>query len=115
MIQLATPVGVVLAQLFAQEDGAADSSGSALGLLPILVIGGAIFYLLFFLPQRRRRKQMNQLRDSIGVGDEVRTIGGIYGTVLEELGDAFVIDVGGGTTMRVNKRAVAEKLEDEAE
>lgn len=106
MIQFVSTFAIVLAQ----EGESAEPSGNALGfLLPVVVIGGAI-YLLFFLPQRRRRKQMDNLRDSIGVGDEVRTIGGIYGTVREELDDTFVIDVGGGTTMRVNKRAVAEKL-----
>lgn len=113
MTPLVANLGIVLAQVLAQEDGGTEPQGSLLGLLPILLVGGAIFYLLFFLPQRRRRKQMDELRDSIGVGDEVRTIGGIYGTVRQELDDVFVIDLGGGTTMRVNKRAVAEKIGDD--
>lgn len=97
--------------VFAQS----DSSGSALGfLLPIAVLGG-LFYLLLVLPQRRRAKKAQELRDSISVGDEVRTIGGIYGTIRSEDDETFIIDIGGGTTMRMAKRAISERIGDDSE
>lgn len=106
MFLAAIGTGLVLAQ----ESGT-ETQVNPLGfLLPIIVIGG-IFYLLLVLPQRRRMKRMEEMRSAIGIGDEIRTVGGIYGFVRAEDDDTFTIDVGGGTTMRIAKRAVAEKIE----
>lgn len=92
-----------------------ESGASAIGfLLPIAVLGG-LFYLLLIMPQRRRAKKAQELRDSIGVGDQVRTIGGIYGTVRSEDDESFTIDIGGGSTMRIAKRAVADRVGDDSE
>jgi preprotein translocase subunit YajC len=86
-----------------------SSGGNALSfLLPLVVLGG-LFYVLLILPQRRRQKKMEEMRSSISVGDDVRTIGGILGTVVGEDDDTFTIDIG-GQTMRVVKRAVAERI-----
>ena len=49
------------------------------------------------------------------VGDEVRTIGGIYGTIRSEDDDTFTLDIGGGSTMRVAKRAISERIGDDSE
>jgi len=102
--------GSIGAGLLAQaSDG---GSGSALGfLLPLVVLGG-LFYVFLVMPQRRRVKQMQTLVASLGPGDRVRTIGGIFATIVSEDEDRFVIDVGGGTTMTIAKRAVAERLEE---
>lgn len=67
------------------------------------------------MPQRRRAKKSKELRDSIAVGDEVRTIGGIYGTIRSEDDESFTIDIGGGSTMRISRRAVAERIGDDSE
>ncbi len=91
-----------------QDNG--EASGSLVGfLLPLIIIGG-LFYFMLIMPQRRRVKAMDELRRSIEVGDEVRTVGGIYGVVRSIEDEDMVIDVGGGTMLRVAKRAVAEKL-----
>jgi len=92
--------------VFAQE---ASGGGSAVAFLFPLVIMGGLFYVLLILPQRRRHKKMAQMRSSITVGDEIRTIGGIIGTVVAESGDEFTVDIG-GQHMRLVKTAVAEKL-----
>jgi preprotein translocase subunit YajC len=99
--------GIVVAQ---------ESQGTNwLGFLFPLVILGGLFYVLLILPQRRRQKQSQQLQSAITVGDDVRTVGGIFGTVRAEDDETFTIDVGGGTTMRIAKRAVAERLGDDTE
>lgn len=103
MIQFSTYTGV----LFAQES---SSGGNTLAFLfPLLIMGG-LFYVLLILPQRRRHKKADQMRANIAIGDEVRTIGGIIGTIVSETDDEFSIDIGGGQRMRVVKKAIAEKL-----
>lgn len=107
MLNLSSISTIVIAQT--------ESGGSALGfLLPIVVLGG-LFYLLLVMPQRRRAKKAKELRDSIAVGDEVRTIGGIYGTIRSEDDETFTIDIGGGNTIRMAKRAISERIGDDSE
>ena len=67
-------------------------------------------YLLLIRPQRKRMRDMEDLRKSIDIGDEVRTVGGIFGVVTGVNGDVMMIDVGSGTTLRVATRAVAAKV-----
>lgn len=102
-MQLTTYTG----PFFAQESA---GGGNALGFLIPLVIMGGLFYVLLILPQRRRHKKAALMRSDITVGDEVRTIGGIIGTVVSETEDEFSVDIGSGQQMRVVKRAIAEKL-----
>ncbi len=102
MIQFSMYTGVLIGQ-------ESTSSSSALAFLfPLLIMGG-LFYVLLVLPQRRRHKKMDQMRSDITIGDEVRTIGGIIGTIVSETDDEFSIDIG-GQHVRVVKKAVAEKL-----
>jgi len=111
MSALEDPVlNVAPSWLLALQDASETSSGSLISfLLPLLIIGG-LFYFLLIMPQRRRMKSVNQMRSAVEVGDEVRTIGGIYGVVRSMDDEEVVLDVGGGTTLRVVKRAVAERL-----
>jgi preprotein translocase subunit YajC len=97
--------------LLATEEGG-ESTGSLLGLLLPLIIFGGLFYVALILPQRRRQRQMQELRDSVVVGDQIRTIGGILGRVTHIEGDEVVVDVGGGTNLTITARAIAEKLGD---
>jgi preprotein translocase subunit YajC len=107
VLNLSSVAAIIIAQ--------SETGSSALGfLLPIAILGG-LFYLLLVMPQRRRAKKAQELRDSIDIGDEVRTIGGIYGTVRSEDGETFTIDIGGGSTMRIAKRAVADRVGDDSE
>ncbi len=96
--------------LFALADAAEEPTGSLLGLLlPLIVIGG-LFYVMMILPQRRRMKAVGEMRDSVQVGDEVRTVGGIYGVVASMEEDEIALDVGGGTILRILKRAIADRI-----
>lgn len=96
--------------LLAFQDASESPSGSVISfLLPLLIIGG-LFYFMLIMPQRRRMKSVNEMRAAVQVGDEVRTIGGIYGVIRSMDEEEVVLDVGSGTTLRVVKRAVAERL-----
>lgn len=105
-----SPISAVATPILAQE--ASSGGGNVLAFLfPFLILGG-LFYVFILLPQRRRQKKTREMQASMGIGDEVRTIGGIVGTIVGEEDDIFVLDLG-GSTMRVVKRAVAERLTDD--
>lgn len=104
--------GIVLAQTDSEP-----SSGFG-SLLFILIIGGAA-YFIFFGPQRRRmkamRREVQEVRESVQYGDEIITVGGIYGRVTSTTDHDVTIDVGGGNELRIVRRAIAERVGDETE
>ena len=98
--------------LLAQSEG---GGGNILSLLlPLLIVGG-LFYFLMIAPQRRRARQLAEVRDNLDIGDEIRTVGGIYGVVAATSDDEITLDVGGGTELRIARRAIAEVLGEDEE
>src|SRR6266571_389255 len=77
--------------------------------LPLILIG-VVFYFLLIRPQQRRARAQRELIQSVDVGDEVVTIGGIFGTVRAVDDDAISVEVSPGTTLRFVRSAIARKL-----
>jgi preprotein translocase subunit YajC len=72
----------------------------------ILVFFG-IFYFLAIRPQRRQRQQHAEMISMLKRGDEVVTIGGMFGTVTA-IGDEWVeLEVAKRTRVRYLKRAIS--------
>ena len=57
----------------------------------LVVIFGAM-YLLLIRPQRKKQKAEKKMRENLQVGDEIVTIGGIYGRVISLKEDTIVIE-----------------------
>ncbi len=49
----------------------------------------AVFYFFMIRPESKRKKQAEQMRNSLAVGDDITTIGGIVGKIVH-LSDDFV-------------------------
>ena len=81
---------------------------------PMLLMLGGLFLvsiLMTVIPQRKRKKQMMEMMNSIKVGDEVKTIGGMVGTIVSEDADNgyYVLNVGtsdSATLITISKTAV---------
>lgn len=75
---------------------AADSTTSSKGgLIFMILIYALIFgamYLLLIRPQRKKQKEEKKMRENLMVGDEIVTIGGIYGRVISLKEDTIVIE-----------------------
>ncbi|MBU2759485.1 preprotein translocase subunit YajC [Acidithiobacillus sulfurivorans] len=88
--------------------GTAAGGGSDSGLIMIvyILVFGAIIYFMMIRPQMRKSKEQRQLMASISKGDEVVTVGGLAGRVMQ-LGDEYLhIEVAEGITVKVQKAAV---------
>jgi len=71
-----------------------SSSSPFLTLLPLLAIG-VLGYFFFIRPQQRKAQAARAQQSSgIDVGDEVQTVGGVIGTVLEVHGDRYTLLTG---------------------
>jgi len=81
-------------------------TGGATIIIWILVFFG-IFYFLAIRPQRRQRQAHSQMVTMLKKGDEVVTIGGIFGTVTK-IGDDWVeLEIAKRTKARCLKRAIS--------
>ena len=72
-----------------------SSSGAGLqGISSLIMIGGllVVFYFFMIRPQKKQEKKDAEMRDSLQVGDEVTTIGGIIGKVVSIKGETFVLE-----------------------
>ena len=67
------------------------------GLIPWILMF-VVFYIILILPQRKRDKKMKQMLAALEVGDQVITIGGISGKVINIKDDTLVIEVGADKT-----------------
>ena len=81
-------------QFLADAATTADPTESLLGMLPMLLIMGAVFYFMLIRPENKRKKEAEQLRSGVKSGDKVTTIGGICGTVVNVKDDKFVLETG---------------------
>ncbi len=54
----------------------------------------AIFYFMLIRPENKKKKAAEELRNSLKVGDEVTTIGGILGTICAVKDGSVVIETG---------------------
>jgi preprotein translocase subunit YajC len=80
--------------------------GGATIIIWILVFFG-IFYFLAIRPQRRQRQQHAEMVSMLKKGDEVVTIGGMFGTVTG-IGDDWVeLEIAKRTRVRYLKRAIS--------
>lgn len=86
---------------------AASSPLSAL-LLPVLLI--VVFYFLLIRPQQKKQKEHRQMIETLAVGNEIVTGGGVLGKVTD-LGEQFVtIEIAAGVQVKVQRHSIAAVL-----
>jgi preprotein translocase subunit YajC len=84
------------------------------GYLFILVLLALMWFLLI-RPQRRRQLEAQKMINSLEVGKEIVTAGGLYGTITDMEDDELRVEVADGVEVRIAKRAVAAVVTEEEE
>lgn len=79
-------------------DAAASSAGS-MGTIGMIAIWGVLFVAMYFFlirPNSKKKKEEAEMRNSLEIGDEITTIGGIMGRVvaIKDEEDAIIIETG---------------------
>lgn len=75
-----------------------------------LVILVAAFYFLIVRPQRRQQMIRRQLIATVGVGDEIITSGGVFGTVVAMDDETLELRIADGVVVKIARGAVAQKV-----
>ena len=67
----------------------------------------AVFWLVFVLPRRRSQERHAAMQDSVDVGDEIITAGGLHAVVREIGDDQLKIEIAPDVVATLDRRAVA--------
>lgn len=66
----------------------------AVSSILMIVVMIAIFYFMLIRPENKRKKEATEMRNSLAVGDEITTIGGIVGTICAVKPNSVVLETG---------------------
>ena len=81
---------------------------ASIGSIALIVVMFVALYFFMIRPQKKQEKQQNEMRNSLQVGDEITTIGGIIGKVVSIKEETCVIETSrDGTKIRILKSAVS--------
>jgi preprotein translocase subunit YajC len=79
--------------------------------LIMLAVLGVVFYFFIIRPQKKQEKETTALRNSLSIGDEVTTIGGIIGRVINVKDDTFVLETTRDRTRIRFERAALKRID----
>ena len=74
-----------------------------------------LLWLLVLRPQRRRQTEQLRMQDTLQLGDEVITAGGIRGYVRQLDEEVLKVEIAPDVVVRLDRRAVAAVVRDEPE
>ena len=84
------------------------SIGGTLTMLIMVVVLVVVFYFFGIRPQKKQEKAQNEMRNSLAVGDEITTIGGIIGKIVSIKEETCVIETSHERTkIRILKTAIS--------
>lgn len=69
-----------------------------------------VFYFFMIRPQMKKQKELRKFRENLKSGDNVVTIGGLHGKILE-IRDTTVLFQSEGTKLVVDKAAITQSFE----
>ena len=99
------------------EAAATTTGGGSIWTTGILIVAMvAIFYFLLYRPQKKQEKQTKNMLESLQVGDEITTIGGIIGKVISIKEETVLLETSKDKTkiriLRSAVRTIDVKAED---
>ena len=96
------------------DAGTTTTGGDGLsGMLSLLIFPLLLVIMYFFMirPQRKQEKEAAAMRDSLSIGDEITTIGGIIGRVINVKDDTFVLETTRDRTRIRFERSAVKRID----
>lgn len=93
---------------------AANPNGEGGGLasfIPLVLII-VVFYFFMIRPQMKKQKEARKFRENISKGDNVITLGGIYGKVTDVENDSVMLEIANNVHIKVDKSALVQNSAD---
>lgn len=103
----------ILSNVFLNGDTTGNAGAGFLGYLPMIIIVGliVIFFVYQWKKSKRQQREAQDMLNSIAIGDEIITIGGIEGRVVRIKDDHITIESGRDRTkLSITRTAVANVM-----
>jgi len=99
----------------APVQGTPQRTSSSFNSLLLMLLVAAVLFIMMIRGPRKQQQQQKQMIQSLKKNDRVRTIGGIYGTVMDVKGDEVVlkVDEATNTKIKVSASAIGKNLSQE--
>lgn len=78
-------------------------------LMPILLL--VFMLVVLIIPQKKQEKKIKAMLDAVKPGDYIRTIGGIYGTIVDIKGSLMTIETGPDKVKMVFSKSAISTVE----
>jgi preprotein translocase subunit YajC len=90
-----------------------SSGGSPIVLL--LLLGMPVMLFLMMRSQRKKAAQQQNLQKSAGIGSEIMTTAGIFGTIVDEDEDegTIVLEIAPGTQIKLIRGAISRVVDED--
>ena len=96
--------------------GAAAAGGSMMTLMLPLILMFVLMYFIMIRPENKRKKKAEEMRNSLSLGEEITTIGGLTGKIVQVTEDTVTFETGEDRVrIQVKKWAIQTTAKIEAE
>ena len=90
--------------------------GGGMPMLLMVVIMFAVFYFFVIRPENKKKKKTEEMRNSLTLGDEIITIGGMIGKIVQITEDTITFETGEDRVgIQTKKWAISTTAKMEAE
>ena len=98
------------------ESATATAGGSGMSMLIMVVLMFAVFYFFVIRPENKKKKKTEEMRNSLSLGDEIITIGGMIGKIVQITEDTITFETGEDRVrIQTKKWAISTTAKMEAE
>ena len=86
-------------------------------IVAYIVVFGLLMYFIAIRPQKKQQKRQQELINSMGCGDIVRTTSGFYGEIIDITDDTVIVEFGNNKNCRIpmQKQAIVQVEKQDAE
>lgn len=78
-----------------------------LGLLMPFILVGVLFYFMLIRPQQKQQKERKAMLDALKKGDQIVTVGGIYGELVALKEDYVTVKVAEKTGLKISRNGIS--------
>ena len=98
------------------EAATTSAAGTSMPMLIMVIIMFAVFYFFVIRPENKKKKKTEEMRNSLSLGDEIITIGGMIGKIVQITEDTITFETGvDRVRIQTKKWAISTTAKMEAE
>jgi preprotein translocase subunit YajC len=89
-------------------NAANEQQGGGYFIYLLMALFFVALYFLMIRPQQKRRREIESMQSAMGPGDEVVTVGGLYGTIREIDSETVLLEISPGVIAKYARAAIGK-------